>query len=274
MDPIESEGKSVAEAVESALSRSGLRRDQVEITVLQEASSGFMGIGAKPARVRLSEKRWGPGSAASAPAAPAEKKPARRPAAPRAPKPAAPRPEPRAEPRAETRAEPRAERAPSRAFTPSEASEACAKAKALVAEVLALIPLAAPAVTASWDADLERVKVVVESQDASLLVGRDGRNLEALQFLCTLMMSRGAAVPVAVQVDALSYWEKRETAILTEARRAADRAKADGRPVRLEPMDASMRRLIHRTLANDPEVTTSSEGEGPWRKIVIRTRKA
>jgi spoIIIJ-associated protein len=116
------------------------------------------------------------------------------------------------------------------------------------------------------------VKAVVESQDATLLVGRDGRVLESLQFLATLMLSRGGASPIAVQVDALSYWEKREQAILDQARNAVESVKASGRPYRLEPMDAAMRRLIHRTLASNPDVVTGSEGEGPWRKIVIRPR--
>ena len=62
MEPIESEGRNVKEAVDSALSKSGLRRDQVEITVIQEGSTGFMGMGVKPAKVRLTEKRWGPDS--------------------------------------------------------------------------------------------------------------------------------------------------------------------------------------------------------------------
>ena len=69
MAPIESEGRTVAEAVEAALLKSGLRRDQVEITVTDEGSTGFMGLGAKPAKVRLTEKRWGPDSPAPSPTA-------------------------------------------------------------------------------------------------------------------------------------------------------------------------------------------------------------
>ncbi|MFI5347029.1 MAG: protein jag, partial [Elusimicrobiota bacterium] len=149
---------------------------------------------------------------------------------------------------------------------------ACEKAKALVGELLTLMTIAAPTITASWDTDMERVKLNVESQDAPLLVGRDGRVLESLQFLATLMMSRGAETPIAVQIDALSYWEKRENSILDVARKAAESVKADGRPVRLEPMDAAMRRLIHRSFASNPDVTTGSEGEGPWRKIVVRPK--
>jgi spoIIIJ-associated protein len=326
MQPIEIEGRTVAEAVDAALRQNGLRREQVEVTVIEEGSTGFMGIGAKPARVRLSEKRWGEGpvpvdapKAAPRRAAPApaprpaprneglrtapkgeqrrESKPEPRPAAPapvakEAPRPApAPRPEPKREPRPEPRHEPRREprresrpevrheSRPSRRdeaykpLTPEQTVEACAKAQALVAELLKLMTIAAPTVTAAWDKDMERVKIVVESQEANLLVGRDGRVLESLQFLATLMMSRGAETPVAVQVDALSYWEKREQAILDEARKGIAAVMVDGRPYRLEPMDASMRRLIHRTFSTHPDITTGSEGEGPWRKLVIRPRK-
>ncbi|UPT72532.1 MAG: Jag N-terminal domain-containing protein [Elusimicrobiota bacterium] len=272
MEPIEAEGRDIQEAVESALSRSGKRRDQVEVTVLQEGSSGFMGLGAKPARVRLTEKLWG--SASPAPAAkPAPRPPERR---------SAPRPAPRPEPRREEprrpepkREEPRREeRAPRAALGAADSAAAVAAAEKLVLELLGLMGIAAPTASSSWDPELERVKISVESQDASLLVGRDGRVLESLQFLTTLMLSRAGGAPVAVQVDALSYWEKREQSVLDEARRAVETVKATGKPVRLEPMDSSMRRLIHRTLGANPEVTTASEGEGAWRKLVIRARKA
>lgn len=295
MEPIESEGRTVAEAVEAALQKSGLRRDQVEVTVTQEGSTGFMGLGVKPARIRLTEKRWGPDSPAPAPSAPS-RAPQRAPIRNSAPRPperrAEPRrqerrPEPRPEPRRERAPEPRAPQ-PQRAPEPSrpprerseahkpvsaaEAAEACDKAQKLVVELLKLMAIAAPTATAAWDADLERVKISVESQDASLLVGRDGRVLESLQFLATLMLSRGNGAPIAVQVDALSYWEKREQAVLDEARRAVETVKATGKPVRMEPMDSSMRRLVHRSFSASPDVTTSSEGEGPWRKLVIRPK--
>lgn len=284
MEPIESEGRTVAEAVEAALARSGLRRDQVEITVTQEASSGFMGLGAKPAKVRLTEKRWGPESPAPAPTA-APRAPQRAPSRGPAARPHERRHEPRRqERRHEPRPEPRRqERAPEPAPAPrerearkpvsaAEAAEACDKAQQLVIELLRLMGIAAPTATSSWDADLERVKISIESQDAPLLVGRDGRVLESLQFLATLMLSRGNGSPIAIQVDALSYWEKREQAVLDEARRAVETAKATGKPVRMEPMDSSMRRLVHRTFSSNPDVTTSSEGEGPWRKLVIRPK--
>ncbi|MCM2305645.1 MAG: Jag N-terminal domain-containing protein, partial [Elusimicrobia bacterium] len=99
MEPIESEGRTVKDAVEAALGKSGLRRDQVEITVLQEGSTGFMGMGVKPAKVRLTEKRWGPDSPAPAPSAPA-RAPQRAPVRNSAPRPPERRPEPRRQERA------------------------------------------------------------------------------------------------------------------------------------------------------------------------------
>ncbi len=294
MEPIESEGRTVAEAVETALNKSGLRRDQVEISVMEEGAAGFMGLGSKPARVRLTEKRWGPDSPAPAPTP--TRAPSRPASSPRPERRAAPRPPARQQERQperqpERKPERQPERAPSRASEPraprpshaerpaprpitsAEAKEACAKAEQLVVELLGLMSIAAPTTSSVWDADLERVKISVESQDAVLLVGRDGRVLESLQFLTTLMLSRGNAAPIAVQVDALSYWEKQEQVVLDAARLAVENVKATGKPVRMEPMDSSMRRLVHRTLSSHPDVTTASEGEGPWRKLVVRSRK-
>ncbi|MEK7233429.1 MAG: RNA-binding cell elongation regulator Jag/EloR [Elusimicrobiota bacterium] len=284
MTPIESEGRTVAEAVEAALLKSGLRRDQVEITVTQEGCAGFMGLGAKPAKVRLNEKHWGPSPAPAPSPSPRPEQSA--PMGNSVPRPAQRRPKSQSEPRMQRAPEPartpqrapqpvhaqRARNATARPASAAASAQACADAQKLVVELLQLMAIAAPTVTASWDADLERVKISVESQDACLLVGRDGRVLESLQFLTTLMLSRGNNAPIAVQVDALSYWEKREQAVLDEARRAVETVKATGKPMRMEPMDSSMRRLVHRTLTSNPDVTTMSEGEGSWRKLVIRPR--
>jgi len=189
MQPIEIEGRTVAEAVEAALKQSGLRRDQVEITVVEEGAAGFLGMGAKPARVRLTEKRWGPDSPRRRTRRPSpsphpgppglrvrrrrrpdlsfRRRPTsrrnRRPPRPRSAAHRAPR---RDEARSERR-EPRerdAQRPSFRPATPEEAVEACAKAQQLVVELLRLMTIAAPTAAASWDAEMERVKIVVESQ--------------------------------------------------------------------------------------------------------------
>ncbi len=265
MESIESEGKTVAEAVENALRKTGLRRDQVEVQILQEASSGFMGLGARPARVRLTEKRWGPEPAQAPPSAPAvarsererrgnAQRPVEVPARP-----------------AEAARVPA--KAPAAQETGLDIQAACSQAQALLQEILELMRFPEAAVKAAWDEKQERVRAVVETQEANRLIGKEGRNLEALQFLMTLMMTRRLQAPVAVQVDALGYWEKREGEMLAQAERGIQEVKSTGKSFRLEPMDASMRRLVHRHLAGHPDVVTASEGEGPWRKIVLRPRK-
>ena len=270
MEGIESEGKTVAEAVENALRRLGLRRDQVEVEILAEGSAGFMGIGARPARVRLVEKRWGDAPAPpSAPPRRSEPRPQRQSAPPpprrHAPAPAPARASaPAPQPREERDAEP---------AKPVDPAAACAEAQKRLTETLGLMGLGGTKAAAAWDKVQERVRATVEGADAELLVGSDGRTLESLQFLVTLMVGRAVGTPVAVQVDALGYWAKKEGEIMAEAKKAVETVKASGKPVRLSPMDATMRRLIHRQLAEDPEIMTASEGEGTWRKVVIKPRK-
>ncbi len=290
---MECEGNSVAEAVDAALQALGLRRDQVDVRILQEASMGFMGFGRRPARVKVIEKLWDPNpSAASGRLAP----------------PARERPEPRAKDRRESPAPRRPEQRPQhgerrdgpprggrdssrqhrRPHAPApppgrenpeppvlDASgdpQACAAALAVVKELLAFMGYAQAKAAAGWDAAQERVKVNIEAAEAERLIGREGRTLEALQFLVTVMVTRELNKPVAVWVDAMGYWDRREAAVLREVRRGADTVRRTKRPFRMAPMDAAMRRLVHRALAGDPDVGTASEGEGSWRKVVLRPR--
>ncbi|MBI4375916.1 MAG: Jag N-terminal domain-containing protein [Elusimicrobia bacterium] len=273
MEGSESEGRTVAEAVEGALKKLNLRRDQVEVQIIQEAAPGFMGFGAKPARVRVFEKRWGQGAdGAAAPAPePAGDKP-RRETAPAKPQAAA---RPREQPVRQKNppvAKP-AERAEDEPARPADTQAACAAAVETLREILALMEISASDLPASWDGQQERVKIKVDAPDADRLIGSEGRVLEALQFLLTLLVHRKLGYPVAVQVDAMGHWEKQESEILSQVQRAIDEAKRSGKPYRLNPMEPAMRRLVHRTLAEHPEVETASEGEGQWRKVVIRPRK-
>lgn len=232
MPEIEAEGKTITEAVESALRSLGLKRDQVEIEVLQEASVGFLGMGAKLARVRVVEKAGEGASSAS-----------------------------------------RRHEAAAGRQAPSDTARACAQTHSLVSELLSLMGLDATASPARWDGVQERICCLIDGPDSQRLVAGDARPLESLQFLVTLIVSRKLDEPVAVQVDAHGYWSRREQEVIGEAQKGIAEVKASGKPFRLQPMEPGMRRLIHRHFMNDPEVQTASEGEGQWRKIVIRPRK-
>lgn len=232
MDAMESEGKTVAAAVECALKKTGLRRDQVEVQILEEGSGGFLGLGAKPARVRLSEKRWGEAAQAPRAATPACKETA-----------------------------------------PVDFSTACVEGSSMLKELLGLMGIKAAEVASCWDARQERAKFSISSPDCERIVGQEGKTLESLQFLFALMLNRKMGSSVAVLVDAQGFCEQREKNILDQALRGVEEVKRSGKPFRLSPMDASLRRLIHRSLAGHSDVETSSEGEGSWRKIVLRPRR-
>ena len=251
MHTIESEGKTIAEAVESALSTLGLRREQVEVLTLQESSSGFLGMGAKPARVRVTQKLRGEPSAHQ-PAARAGSRPAPRRESPR----------------------PAAAAGAPQACAPSvDTAKSCAQTQELLSDLLRLMDFQPKLSTPVWDPVQERVRCSIEGPDADRLLAEDGQALAALQFLVTLIVGRRVGAPVAVQVDASGFWDKREKNILAQAQRGVDEVRSTGRPCRLAPMDPSLRRLVHRSLMNHPDVETASEGEGAWRKIVIRPRK-
>ncbi|MFA6316685.1 MAG: RNA-binding cell elongation regulator Jag/EloR [Elusimicrobiota bacterium] len=314
MEQIECEGGTVAEAVESALKALGLRRDQVEVQILQEGSSGILGFGKKPAKVRVTEKRWGSD----------EPRPAGQPDAgrraphgrDRGPRPQdGPRPQrsnngPRGAGRAPERSgppsrnegrsrrpdsgdRPRHAPAPARAsgpapaprpqperrpqeeevhLTPAEVETARGHAETVIKQVLTLMDIQGAAVATRWDGAQERIMSTVDGPGIDILLGQEGKVLESLQFLVTVITTRDLKKPVAVWVDAMNFLEKKEASVLAEARRGAEIVKSSKKSHRLSPMDPAMRRLVHRTLANDPDVTTSSEGEGSWRKVVIRPR--
>jgi len=120
--------------------------------------------------------------------------------------------------------------------------------------------------------DDELVQVSVGGPDLAPLIGRHGQTLEALDLLVNLIMAhhQGQRVPVAVDVE--RYRERRREALQDLALRFAERVRRTGRPAAMKPMSAAERRIVHTTLADDPGVTTYSEGEEPDRRVVIAPR--
>lgn len=304
MKELEIEGKNVTLAVEKGLSELGLRRDQVEVEVLQEAAPGFLGLGTKLARVRIREKLWGepaeqrpPSSASPAPPPKRVPAPVQKPVSRPLPAPGKeagighaadfakreekdPRPVPRRaerpgrvpQPRpypSRPRLEPRPVPPP-----PADTAEACSQAKLLLEDVLKRMGFEGVGIRVSWDAPQVRVYAELETPESSGLSAESaGRWLESLQFLVTLIASRRLKHPVAVQVDLGGYWKEKEESILLQVHQAMEMVKRTGEPVRLKPMDAVMRRLIHKTLTNHPEFESVSEGEGIWRKVVLKPKR-
>lgn len=115
----------------------------------------------------------------------------------------------------------------------------------------------------------EQLKMLLSGENMSILIGRRGETLDALQYLTSLNVNRGREDYLRVSLDTENYRAKREEALRKLAVRMANRAKKSGRRVALEPMNPNERRILHSALQNDPEVTTHSEGEEPYRRVII-----
>ena len=115
----------------------------------------------------------------------------------------------------------------------------------------------------------EQLRMQMTGEGMSLLIGRRGETLDALQYLTSLNINRGREEYLRVSIDTENYRAKREEALRKLAIRMAGRAKKSGRRVALEPMNPYERRILHSALQNDPDVTTHSEGEEPYRRVII-----
>jgi spoIIIJ-associated protein len=105
--------------------------------------------------------------------------------------------------------------------------------------------------------------------DLGILIGRRGQTLDALQLLCYRAAFRGAAERKRVTVDAAGYRERRRKLLEEQAEVAAERAARNGESVRLEPMSASERRMVHEVLKDRSDIETFSEGDEPERRVIV-----
>jgi len=119
----------------------------------------------------------------------------------------------------------------------------------------------------------EVITLDVSGDDLGILIGRRGQTLSALQYVVRLILAHQTQARVPIVIDVEGYKQRRYEALQALAQRMAEQVKAKGRPFTLEPMLAYERRIIHLALADDPDVTTESVGEGETRKVVIMPRE-
>jgi len=117
--------------------------------------------------------------------------------------------------------------------------------------------------------DGERVILDAHGPESGLVIGKKGATLDALQYLINRIVSKKPNDGPGVVVDAEGYRGRREDALGDLARRLAEKAVKTGRPVPVEPMNPHDRRIIHVALAEHEGVTTESDGEGLFRRVVI-----
>ena len=117
--------------------------------------------------------------------------------------------------------------------------------------------------------DGERVFLDAHGAESGLIIGKKGATLDALQYLINRIISKRPNEGPGVVVDAEGYRGRREDSLADLARRLVEKAVKTGRPVPVEPMSPADRRIVHVTLVDHPGVTTESDGEGLFRRVVI-----
>ena len=280
-------GKTIDIAIENALKQLGLDRDSVSVTVLENAKSGFFGIGAVPAKVQVTYE---------APDLKPEIK-TEAPAEPAAPK-AEPKPEVKAEVKAEPKSEPKAEKpkapkAEKPARQPKENREPREpkpeKVKAPKVEERTYEPAApgsneekievfikgllenmgSEAVPHAWQTEEGSYRVDLTGEGLGFLIGRRGETLDAIQHLANYAVNRNVEGHIRINVDAEAYRQKREDSLRRYARKKAQQVLKNRRRTTLEPMNAYERHVIHASLQDMDNITTHSTGTEPNRRVVI-----
>ena len=115
----------------------------------------------------------------------------------------------------------------------------------------------------------EEIGVNLSGDDMGILIGKRGQTLDSLQYLVSLVVNKGRDGYIRVKLDTENYRERRKETLETLAKNIAYKVKRTKRPVSLEPMNPYERRIIHSALQNDRYVVTRSDGEEPFRHVVI-----
>ncbi len=274
MPAIEVSAPDVESAIAQGLQQLNLIRAEVKIEVLDEGSRGVLGIGAKPARVRLTpfaELEMQQAAPAAAPAPVAEASQPRPPVA--EPPPVAPQ---AIEPPASA---PASSEAPEEAAAPKIEGEELALA--LVRDILRRMGIKRYDVKAHsvfpTNSDEEPsiwVDVTLgNAYDEEMMLSHQREGLNALQTVVQTIWSHRTKSSLRVNVDVNGYRRRREQQLINMARRLADKVVANGKPITLEPMPANERRIVHMALRDRPGVFTESFGEGASRKVQIKPKR-
>ena len=294
MSYIEVTGKTEDEAIQKALAQLGLDRDDVSVEILERAKSGFLGLGACPAKIRVTYGETEDILADLKPMAPVAKE-ERKSAKPQQPKTEKrkaekPKQENKSEPKAEKAAEPKQEKprqekpkaekkAEPKAEKPKEQSAPAAddgeevndeKAQAIRSFLTGLLEhMGATAEVKVYLPEKGRYKVLLVGDNLGALIGRRGETLDAVQQLTSYSVNRGNGSRVRVQLDAENYRDRREKSLQHLANKVAAKVVKYRHSVTLEPMNAYERHVIHTALQDVPGVTTYSTGVEPSRRVIV-----
>jgi spoIIIJ-associated protein len=264
MDYMEFSAKTVNDAITEACTHFVVESSKLDYEVVEEGSSGFLGIGSKNAVITARVKEDNEEAILAAEEVKKEEK-------------KEVKEEKKAEKKEikeavkEEKKEEKAEKKEAKKVVVN-AKEIEDKSVDFLKSVLHAMDLAA-VVEASYNEEEECLDVNIIGDDMGVLIGKRGQTLDSLQYLVSLVVNKETNGYVRVKVDTENYRERRKATLENLAKNIAFKVKRTRRPVSLEPMNPYERRIIHSALQNDKYVTTHSEGEEPYRKVVVTLKK-
>ena len=263
MDVSEKWGTDVDTAVDLALAELKCTREEVEITVLEQPSRGFFGIGSKLALVRVEKK---------APVVVEEPVVLEKEEESVEEKPQTKKPQ-KSEKKAEKKKVKKENVQPKKSSVEDEIGDLSPVENHIALEFLKEVTeQMGLTVEVSAKANDDNILLNIQGKDSGTIIGKRGQTLDAIQYLTSLVVNKDQDNYVRVVVDAENYRSKREKTLEKLANRLADKVVKSKRSVRLEPMNPYERKVIHATLQNNPRVTTRSEGQDPYRRVIIELK--
>jgi spoIIIJ-associated protein len=236
-------GRTVDEALETALEELGLERDDVHVEILEEPQKSFLGLGGKEARIRVELiGEW------EVLGARAQEQPQSDSAKPV---------------KAQVDGEARGGRPPSEMEAPTGLAVMPAR---MVEEILGIM-----GIDAMVEAKEKEDAVVVDvwGDEVGILIGKNGNTLEAMQYLVNVSCRRTGEVTKRIVIDVEGYRKRRKARLEKQAEEMANQAVSQGRSIEMPPMSPSERKIVHMALRRIGGVYTESLGEEPERRVVI-----
>lgn len=307
-DYIQFSAKTKSEAITKACIELGVSSDQLEIQVISEGSNGFFGIGSKPAVIKVrkiepvseeeemkeivetvkldSFKEEAPvqeekKTEAIKPVKKEIKEPKAVSEKPRQPKPVKERAAKEKQPREfrelkekQVREKTAKPAKPVEILTdPEEIKEVENRAKVFLRDVFASMNLGEVEITSEYNTTDGSLEVDFEGEDMGILIGKRGQTLDSLQYLTSLVVNKGKSNYIRVKLDTEDYRKRRKETLENLARGIAYKVRKTRKPVILEPMNPYERRIIHSALQGNKFVETVSEGEEPYRHVVVKLKR-
>ena len=291
MDFLEVSAKTVDDAITKACIELGISSDQLEIRVISEGSTGFLGLGSKPAVIQVRRKE-----------VPADVKEesvpevSEEPSVEETKEEPAPEPEKKKENRSkkENRKQQKKEKKFEKAEKPAPAPVAVPEKKEekrpvverteeevagmkdaaihFLEDVFRSMELPV-VITGSYDKEEDALNIDMEGDDMGVLIGKRGQTLDSLQYLTSLVVNKNQKNYVRVKLDTEDYRRRRKDTLENLAKNIAAKVKRTHHSVSLEAMNPYERRIIHSALQNNSYVETHSEGNEPYRHVVVTPKR-